>query len=96
MSENVDQTEKTEEAPVADSGVSEEAPRQRFPNIFFKPKPVKLGDELDVTISEVSRRGDGLVRIDGYVVFVPNTKQDDSVKIKITQIRPNYAIAELA
>ena len=107
MSEHVDSTKETEEASVADSGASEEAsvadsgaseetPRQRFPNIFFKPKPVKIGDELDVTISEVSRRGDGLVRIDGYVVFVPNTKQDESVKIKVTQIRPNYAIAEVA
>lgn len=72
-----------------------EGRRQRIPKIFFKPKPVKLGDELEVTVSEVSRRGDGLVRIEGYVVFIPNTKQGDTVKIKITQIRPNYAVAQV-
>jgi len=70
-------------------------PRRRFPKTFFKAKPVKIGDELDVTISEVSRRGDGLTRVQGYVIFVPNTKQGDSVKIKITQIRPNYAIGQV-
>ncbi len=69
--------------------------RQRIPKIFFKPKPVKVGDELEVTVSEVSKRGDGLVRIEGYVVFIPNTKQGDTVKIRITQIRPNYAVAQV-
>ncbi|MBI2184916.1 MAG: TRAM domain-containing protein [Thaumarchaeota archaeon] len=70
-------------------------PSRRFPSAYFKAKPVKIGDELDVTISEISRRGDGLTRVDGYVIFVPNTKQGDSVKVKITQIRPNYAIGEI-
>ena len=68
---------------------------RRFPTLFFKAKPVKIGDELDVTISEISRRGDGLARVHGYVVFIPNTKQGDSVKIKITQIRPNYALGQV-
>jgi predicted RNA-binding protein with TRAM domain len=68
---------------------------RRFPKIFFKAKPVKVGDELDVTISEVSRRGDGMTRVQGYVIFIPNTKQGDNVKIKVTQIRPNYAIGQL-
>ncbi|MEM4201472.1 MAG: TRAM domain-containing protein, partial [Nitrososphaerales archaeon] len=72
-----------------------ESRRQRIPKVFFKPKPVKLGEELEVTVSEVSKRGDGLVRIEGYVVFIPNTKQGDTVKIRITQIRPNYAIAQV-
>lgn len=79
-------------------GQTQEASRQfarRFPQTYFRPKPVKLGDELDVTISEVSRRGDGLTRVQGYVIFVPNTKQGDSVKIKITQIRPNYAVGQI-
>ncbi|MFN3622290.1 MAG: TRAM domain-containing protein [Nitrososphaerales archaeon] len=72
-----------------------ESRRQRIPKVFFKPKPVKLGEELEVTVSEVSKRGDGLVRIEGYVVFISNTKQGDTVKIRITQIRPNYAIAQV-
>jgi predicted RNA-binding protein with TRAM domain len=84
MSEDAEPSEQPQNA----------APR-RFPSTYFRAKPVKIGDELDVNISEVSRRGDGLTRVQGYVIFVPNTKQGDNVKIKITQIRPNYAIGEV-
>lgn len=69
--------------------------RQRFPRSYFAPKPVKVGDELEVTISEVSKRGDGVTRVQGYVVFVPNSKQGDNVKIRITRIRPNFAVGEI-
>lgn len=70
-------------------------PRRKFPRTFFRAKPVKVGDELDVTISEISRRGDGLTRVQGFVIFVPNTKQGDSVKIKITQVKPSYAVGQI-
>jgi predicted RNA-binding protein with TRAM domain len=57
-------------------------------------KPVKIGDELEVSISGLSRPGGGLSRVQGDVIFVPNTKQGDNfkIKIKITQRRSNYAI----
>jgi len=70
-------------------------PRRKFPTTYFRAKPVKVGDELDVTISEISRRGDGLTRVQGFVIFVPNTKQGDSVKIKITQVKPSHAIGQV-
>jgi len=66
-----------------------------LPRSYFKPKPVKVGDELEVEIMEVSKRGDGLTRVQGYVIFVPNTKQGDKVKIKVSQIRPSFALAEV-
>jgi predicted RNA-binding protein with TRAM domain len=53
----------SEGAPPADDGSSGQ--RQRFPKVYFKPKPVKIGDEIDVTIAEVSKKGDGVTRIDG-------------------------------
>jgi predicted RNA-binding protein with TRAM domain len=73
----------------------QEGQRKRFPKSYFAPKPVKVGDEIDVTIDEVSRKGDGVTRVQGYVIFVPNTKQGDKVRIKISQIRPNFAVAEV-
>lgn len=82
----------SEGAPPSDEGSSQ---RQRFPKVYFKPKPVKIGDEIDVTIAEVSRKGDGVTRIDGYVIFVPNAKQGDAVKIRIAEIRPNFAIGNI-
>jgi predicted RNA-binding protein with TRAM domain len=58
----------------------------------FKPKPVEVGKEYDVTISEVSRRGDGIAKIDGFVIFVAGGKQGQSAKIKVTQVSNRYAM----
>jgi len=68
---------------------------RRFPRSYFEPKPVKQGDELDVEISEVSRKGDGVARVQGYVIFVPSTKQGERKRIRVSQIRPNYAVGEV-
>jgi predicted RNA-binding protein with TRAM domain len=59
-----------------------------------KPKPVEVGKEYDVTISEISRRGDGIAKIDGFVIFVAGAKQGWQGKIKVTQVANNYAKAE--
>lgn len=82
----------SEGASSPDDGKNNQGQRQRFPKVYFKPKPVKIGDELDVKIAEVSKRGDGVTRVDGYVIFVPKTKQGDAVKIRIAEIRPNFAL----
>jgi predicted RNA-binding protein with TRAM domain len=59
------------------------------------PKPVEVGKEYDVEIQEISRRGDGIARIEGLVVFIPNTKQGDKLRIKITNISRRFAEAEV-
>lgn len=59
------------------------------------PKPVEIGKEYDVEIEETSRRGEGITRIEGLVVFVPNTKPGDKLKIKITNIGRRFAEAEV-
>lgn len=58
------------------------------------PKPVKVGEERDVTIEEVSRRGDGIAKIQNFVIFIPGTKVGDKVKIKVTRVGSRYATAE--
>ncbi|MEM1586333.1 MAG: TRAM domain-containing protein [Candidatus Bathyarchaeia archaeon] len=61
----------------------------------FPPKPVELGKEYDVEIREVSKRGDGVARIQGLVTFIPNAKPGDRVRIKITRISRRFAEAEI-
>ena len=65
-------------------------PIQRFP-----PKPVKLDEEYDVDIQEISRRGEGIARIKGLVTFVRNTKPGDHVRVRITKIGRRFAEAEV-
>ena len=60
-----------------------------------EPKPVKEGEVHTVTISEVSRRGDGIARIKNFVVFVAGTQKGDTVKIKITEVSGNHATGEV-
>jgi predicted RNA-binding protein with TRAM domain len=61
----------------------------------FAPKPVEVGKEYEADIEEVSRRGEGIARIQGLVIFVPNAKQGQHVKIKVTRISRRFAEAEV-
>jgi len=63
----------------------------------FRHSPVKVGEKYDVTIEAISNRGDsGVAKIEGFVIFVPGTKVDEKVKVKITKVGNGYATAELA
>ena len=57
--------------------------------------PVNVGEKHDVKIEDTARQGDGIARINGLVVFVPNTKINDSVTIEIKEIKRNCAVAEV-
>jgi predicted RNA-binding protein with TRAM domain len=66
----------------------------------YRPKypqplsPVKVGEEHEVTIEELSRKGEGVAKIQGLVIFIPETKVGDQVKIRITRVSRRYATAE--
>src|SRR5687768_14131855 len=63
----------------------------------FRHSPVKVGEQYDVTIEAISNRGDsGVAKIEGFVIFVPGTKVDEKVKVKITKVGNGYATGELA
>jgi predicted RNA-binding protein with TRAM domain len=61
----------------------------------FKRYPVELGEELEVDITELSPKGEGLARVQGLVVHVPNAKPGDHVKIRVTRIGGTTANAEM-
>jgi len=56
---------------------------------------VKVGEEYNVEITEVGNRGDGITRIKNFVVFVPNTKRGDKVRIRIKELRGNSGTGEV-
>jgi predicted RNA-binding protein with TRAM domain len=58
-------------------------------------KPVEVGKEYNVTISDTSRRGEGIAKVDGFVVFVPGTKQGQNVRIKVTQVTERFASGQV-
>jgi predicted RNA-binding protein with TRAM domain len=62
---------------------------------FGEPKPVEIGKEYDVQVTERSDRGDGIARIQGFVIFVKSGKVGDKVKVKATSVGNRFAIAEI-
>ncbi|ACV24769.1 TRAM domain-containing protein [Methanocaldococcus fervens] len=56
--------------------------------------PVKEGETYTVTIEDMGRGGDGIARIEGFVVFVPETQKGDTVDVKITAVKNKFAFAE--
>lgn len=59
-----------------------------------KTAPIQEGEEYEVRIEDVGKEGDGITRIEGFVVFVPDTKVGDEVKVRITSVRRRFAFAE--
>lgn len=59
------------------------------------PVPVEEGQEVDVTVDSVGRRGDGIARINNFVVFIPGTNAGDKVKVRITGVRGSFATGEV-
>ena len=57
--------------------------------------PLNEGQEYDVKIEDMGRDGDGIAKIEGFVVFVSGAKVGDEVKIRITSTRRNFAFAEI-
>lgn len=61
----------------------------------FGPKPVETGKEYDVQITEISRQGDGIARIQGFVIFVKGGKPGQNIKVKVTNVGARFATAEI-
>lgn len=60
----------------------------------FRQAPVSVGEEFDVTIESMSKRGDaGVARVEGLVIFIEGTNIGDKIRIKISKIGRGYATA---
>lgn len=59
-----------------------------------KTAPIKEGEEYEVKIEDLGKEGDGITRIEGFVVFVPETKVGEEIKVRINAVRRSFAFAE--
>lgn len=62
---------------------------------FSRQAPVEEGKEYEADITELSRRGDGIAKIEGFVIFVSGAKTGDHVKFKVTRVGRRFAEAEI-
>jgi predicted RNA-binding protein with TRAM domain len=61
----------------------------------FKRCPVELGEELEVEITELSPKGEGIAKNQGFVIYVADAKLGDRVKVKITRVTDKAANAQV-
>jgi len=57
--------------------------------------PVEAGESYEVTIEDIAREGDGIARVSGFVIFVPNTEVGDEVTVKVTKVMRKFAFGEV-
>jgi predicted RNA-binding protein with TRAM domain len=57
--------------------------------------PVKEGEEYKVRIVGIGKRGDGIAKVKGFVLFIPGVKKGDELKVRITKVLRNFAFAEI-
>ena len=57
---------------------------------------LKMGEEYEVDITEISTKGDGIARIQGCLIFVKGGHIGEKVKIIITKTGRRFAIARTA
>lgn len=58
-------------------------------------KPVALGDELDVYIEAIAAKGDGIAKVEGFVVFVRGAELNKKVRVRIAKMFEKFAVGEL-
>jgi predicted RNA-binding protein with TRAM domain len=57
--------------------------------------PVEPGEMRYVEIEDIGKQGDGIARVErGYVIIVPETDIGERVKIEVTEVKSNFAVAE--
>jgi predicted RNA-binding protein with TRAM domain len=62
---------------------------------YGKSAPIKEGDLVDVKIESLGREGDGIAKVEGFVVFVPQTEVGDEVQVRITKVTAKFGFGEV-
>jgi predicted RNA-binding protein with TRAM domain len=57
--------------------------------------PVKEGDEIEVKIDAIGEKGDGIAKVNGFVLFVPGVKENENVKVRVTKVLRRVGFAEV-
>ncbi len=57
--------------------------------------PLKLADKISLTIHDLAFGGEGVGRVDDFVVFVPFVITGETVEVEITEVKKNFARAKL-
>ncbi|MDL5363532.1 23S rRNA (uridine(2552)-2'-O)-methyltransferase [Halalkalicoccus sp. NIPERK01] len=60
----------------------------------FLTAPVEPGDTLTVEIEGTGNEGDGIAKVEGFTVFVPDAEEGETVEIEIEDVKPRFGFAK--
>lgn len=103
---NADETEETEPEPepeVEEEALEEESSTEDVEETAEEDsesdqdfdKPVSEGDIVEVEIDDLGSKGDGIARVEGFVVFVPGAEVDQTYDVEVTSVGNKFAFAEI-
>ncbi|MFB6180840.1 MAG: TRAM domain-containing protein [Candidatus Nanohalobium sp.] len=58
-------------------------------------KPVSEGETVELEIEDLGSKGDGIARVEGFVVFVPGGEVDETYEVEITSVGRKFAFGEI-
>ncbi|HZK61276.1 MAG TPA: 23S rRNA (uracil(1939)-C(5))-methyltransferase RlmD, partial [Anaerovoracaceae bacterium] len=61
----------------------------------MKDKPVHLKEDYEFIVNGYSHQGEGIGRVNNFTVFVPGTILGEKIRVKITEVKKNFARGQL-
>lgn len=56
----------------------------------------KVGDRIEITIEDIAAGGEGVGKIDGFVIFVPASAPGDRLSVELTTLKKKYGRGRIA
>jgi predicted RNA-binding protein with TRAM domain len=91
--EAVEQTEEADDEPAEQT--TEEASDDSGDDEEEFDKPVSEGETVELEIEDLGSKGDGIARVEGFVVFVPGGEVGESYDVEITSVGRKFAFGEI-
>ncbi len=55
--------------------------------------PVAVGDILkNQDVISVGKKGEGVIKYEGYILFIEGAEEGDNIDVKVEKILPNFGI----
>ena len=67
----------------------------RYGMSSMRTPPVKEGNTYTVKIESTGREGDGIAKIDGFVIFIPGAKVGEEIDVKINKVTRRVGFGEV-
>jgi translation initiation factor 2 subunit 2 len=69
--------------------------RKRKATATVQKDVIEEGETYELRVESVGNKGDGIAKVDKYLVFIPGTAKGEVVKAKVKKISGTLAFAEV-